>query len=785
LAEQGKRALAEYRRKRDPARTPEPFGGKRRRRKGPLFVIQRHDARRLHYDLRLERDGALASWAVPKGLPLEPGERRLAVHVEDHPLEYASFEGEIPKGEYGAGTVEIWDRGTYELLEEKRDGGLTFHLAGERLQGVWTLVPASLDGDPKNWLLLRKRDAAEPATKGRRRTYSPMLATLGERVPKGKDWLSEIKWDGYRAICVLRAGEATLTSRTGKDLSERFASVVRALPRAVKTSDCVLDGEVCALDEHGRPSFALMQQGADTLVYEVFDVLELEGEPLVDRPFVERREVLGGLLDRRSAAVRLSEVFEDGEALLGAAKEQRLEGVVAKRAASRYHEGKRTGDWVKVKSRASQEFLIAGYTRGEGRRARSFGALVLAVWGGDELVWVGNCGTGFSEDEIERLLSKLRPVERSTSPFAVEPKMPRVRRGDVVWVEPKLVCEVEFVEWTREGRLRAPAYKGLRDDKQPREVRRETPSESEVKPLEPELKRGRRTLKLSNLDKVFWPGDGITKGDLLDYYRRIAGVLVPHLHDRPFTMKRFPDGIEGKHFFQKDAPSHMPTWIPTRELPATSRDGKGKKMVRYPLVNDELALLWMVNMGTVDMNVTLSRVDRYERPDIVMFDLDPAPPAGIPQCVQVALLIRELLGALGLDSYPKTSGSNGLHVLVPVARRHTFEESRRFVSLIASALERAHPGLVTTAFLKEKRRGVLIDANQNRMGATTAAAYSVRPRPGATVSTPLSWDELTGKLDPQSFTMTAVLDRVEKHGDLFAGVLRGAQSLTKALAAVS
>jgi bifunctional non-homologous end joining protein LigD len=773
------KALAEYRRKRDPARTPEPFGTKSGGREQPLFVIQRHDARRLHYDFRLERGGALASWAVPKGLPLEPGSRRLAVHVEDHPLEYASFQGEIPKGEYGAGTVEIWDRGTYELVEEKADGGLTVRLAGERLQGTWTLVPAALDGNPKNWLLIRKRDAGEaPSHAGSRRTYAPMLATLSDELPKGRSWLYEVKWDGYRAVCRLREGEVTLTSRSGNDLTARFDTVARALPRAVRTSDCVLDGEVCALDDQGRPSFALMQQGTGTLVYEVFDLLEVEGEPVVDRPFAERRERLAALLDRRSSAVRLSETFEDGKALLEAAKAQGLEGVVAKRADSRYHEGKRTGDWVKVKSRERQEFLICGYTRGEGRRARSFGALVLGVRRGDELVWVGNCGTGFDEAEIDRLLQKLRPLERPTAPFATEPKMPRVRRGDVAWVEPGLACEVEFVEWTRDGRLRAPAYKALREDKSPDEVQRERPVESE-------LSSGRRTLKLSNLDKVFWPEEEITKGDLLDYYRRIAPVLVPHLADRPFTMKRFPDGIEGKHFFQKDAPSHMPSWIPTRELPASSRDGKTKRMVRYPLVNDELALLWMVNMGTIDMNVTLSRVDRYDRPDIVMFDLDPAPPAGIPECVEVALLIRQVLEALGLESYPKTSGSDGMHVLLPVARRHTFEESRRFVSLIASTLERTHPGLVTTAFLKEKRRGVLVDANQNRSGATTAAVYSVRPRSGAPVSTPLAWDELTPDLDPLAFKADVVLDRVERHGDLFAGVLAGKQSLTKALAAVS
>jgi bifunctional non-homologous end joining protein LigD len=403
---------------------------------------------------------------------------------------------------------------------------------------------------------------------------------------------------------------------------------------------------------------------------------------------------------------------------------------------------------------------------------------VLGVQRGGQLVWAGNCGTGFTEREIERLLAKLRPLERPESPFAVVPKMARVRTADVVWVEPKLVCEVEFVEWTRDGRLRAPSYKGLREDKEAIDVRREQPLESEVR-------KGSRSLSLSNLDKVFWPEEGITKGDLLDYYRNVAPVLVQHLRDRPFTMKRFPDGIEGKHFFQKDAPSHMPAWIPTVELPASSRDGKRKRMVRYPIVNDELALLWTVNMGTIDMNTTLSRVDRYDRPDLLMFDLDPTPPAGIPECVEVAHLIRQVLETVGLESYPKTSGADGMHVVVPIARRQAFEESRRFASLVASTLERTHPGLVTTAFLKAKRRGVLIDANQNREGATTAAVYSVRPRPGAPVSTPLAWDELTPDLDPASFTMDVVLARIERHGDLFAGVLGGRQSLAKALDKVS
>jgi bifunctional non-homologous end joining protein LigD len=766
--------LSEYRRKRDPRKTPEPFSGERKG-KDPIFVVQRHDARRLHYDFRLERNGALASWAVPKGVPLEPGEQHLAVHVEDHPLGYATFEGEIPKGEYGAGTVEIWDNGTYELLEEKRNGGLTVRLHGKRLNGTYALVPAHLSGDEKNWLILRKRDD-ESADVGVG-TYAPMLATQAEDVPRGSGWTFEVKWDGYRAIARVAGGEATLTSRNGNDLTARFAGVAKEVGKAAKTPHCVLDGEVCALDDEGRASFSAMQQGkpGTPLVYYVFDVLEVEGEPLIDLPLVERRKRLEPLLDRRNRIVRLSETFEDGRALYEAAKQQRLEGIMAKRLDSRYFPGRRTRDWLKIKTHGEQEFVVAGYTKGTGRRASSFGSLVLGYYRANELVYAGNVGTGFNSREIEKLLDKLRPLRRGTTPFGEVPKMPKVRKGDVIWVEPKLVAEVEFAEWTHDGRLRAPAYKGLREDKQPEEVRREEPVVDRVV-------KGGRELKLSNLDKVFFPVEGITKGDLLEYYRAVAPVLVPHLKDRPFTMVRYPDGIEGKHFFQKDAPKHMPDWIPRyRALVSTRESPRRRKWVEFPLVNDELALLWMVNMGCVDMNAWYSRVDKPERPDFVLFDLDPSPDVGFAETVQVALLVKQALDAFGLVGFPKTSSAEGMHVLVPIERRYTYEDTRQFAEIVAGAIARTHRGLATTEWTKSKRRGVLIDANQNGEGKTIASVYSVRPRPGGPVSTPLRWEEVNDKLDPLSFTMQTVLERVRRHGDLFEGVLTTKQRLTEAL----
>jgi bifunctional non-homologous end joining protein LigD len=764
-------SLDEYRKKRRRDKTPEPFGEREAAAELPRFVIQRHAARRLHYDFRLERNGALASWAVPKGVPLRSGERHLAVHVEDHPLDYADFEGTIPAGEYGAGTVEIWDRGTYEVLEEKKNGGLTVRLDGERLDGVWTLVPARLDGDPKNWLLLRK-DAGE----GSATRYRPMLAVSTDSLPAGDEWAYEPKWDGFRAIVTVSGGDVSFRSRNDNDLTQRFKDVARTAALAIRSSDAVLDGEICALDDAGRSRFSLLQEGGGTGVLVLFDLLELESEPLVDRSLAERREQLEGLVDP-SSGVLVSPQFDDGRALLVAAREQELEGVVAKLRDSPYRPGHRSPDWQKLKLRQTQEVVIAGYTRGQGRRGAGFGALVVGVQDAGVLRWAGNVGTGFSDREIDRLLDVMRPLERPDPPFAEVPRMPRVRKSDVTWVEPVLVAEVEFAEWTHEGRLRAPSYLRLREDRVAPEVRRERV------PLEPVMKRGRKELRLSNVDKPFWPELGITKGDLIAYYRDVAEVLVPHLRGRPFTMKRYPDGWQGKFFFQKQAPAHMPDWIPRTSQPASTREGE-KKIIDYAVVNDDLALMWMANMGCIDLHAWSSRIDKPDRPDWVMFDLDPSEGATFEDVLEVARLVKETLDLLELESCPKTSGSRGIHVLVPVARRHSFSQARDFASIVGNALARAHPGLVTTEWSKAKRKGVLVDANQNRPGATNAMVYSVRPRAGAPVSTPLRWDEVKSGLDPTGFTMEAVLDRIARHGDPFAGVLDGKQSLTAALQAL-
>jgi bifunctional non-homologous end joining protein LigD len=742
-------SLDEYRRKRDPKKTPEPRGSRKGGTGGaPVFVVQRHDARRLHYDLRLEMGGALASWALPKGLPLEPGERYLAVHTEDHPMEYATFSGVIPKGQYGAGTMEIWDQGTYELLERKRDGGLTVRLSGERLQGVWTLVPAKLGGDEKNWLVIRKHDGESAASGGTAAPagYKPMLATLTERLPTGKGWTFEVKWDGYRAIARLEGGEASLTSRRGIDLGARFDAVRTALPHGLRTSDCVVDGELCMLDEQGRPSFGLVQRSEGVPVFYLFDLLELERRPLTELPLEERRRMLQELLVEGNGTVRLSAGFDDGAGLYEAVKAQGLEGVIAKRLGSTYRPGKRSHDWLKIKSRNDGEFLIAGWTPGLGSREQ-LGSLVLAEEGDEGLRWVGNVGSGLDERMIGRLLRELGRLKTTTPTITPVPKMPKTPARLVRWVEPRLRCKVHFAERTRDGRLRAPVFTGLIDDDT------ERPRTSRV--------------AVSNHDKVFFPDEGITKGDLFAYYEAIAPTVARHLRDRPFTMLRYPDGIKGKSFFQKDAPSHMPDWIET-----FNHEG-----IRYALVNNPDSLLWMINMGCIDLHPWLARRDRPERPDLVMFDLDPAEGTPFSDVVQAAQLVREALDALGLEGVPRTSGGKGIHVLVPVERRYEHREARAFVAAVAKALAQTHPELITTKWRKSERHGVLIDANQNGLGRTTAGAYSVRPRPGATVATPLLWDELTPELDPSAFTMDAVVERVSRIGDVAEPLLGRRQRL--------
>lgn len=564
-----------------------------------------------------------------------------------------------------------------------------------------------------------------------------MLAGTADRLPVGADWVYELKLDGYRIVAEVGGEAVRLWSRGGQDYAERFAAVADGLPAAVR-APCVLDGEVCALDGDGRPSFAHLQAGTGSLVFYAFDLLELEGEPVVRRPWRERRELLEQTV-REGGAVRLSHVYNDGDGLLELARAQALEGVMAKRATARYQPGRRSPEWLKLKLRERETFIVCGYTAGTGSRT-SLGSLVIAERAGRGLRWVGEVGSGIGAEECERLLEALRPLERR------EPTVERPPKGRVTWVEPRLRCEVEFANRTAEGRLRAPVYLGLAG-----KTRR----------------RSRPEPDLTNLDKVFFPEDGLTKGDVIAYYRDVAAVVVEHLRGRPFTMLRYPDGIHGKRFFQKDAPSHTPPWVRT-----SVQEG-----LRYILVDEQAALLWVANMGCIDLNAWCARADRPDRPDWVMFDLDPAETTPFPQVPEVALLLRQALNGLGLEGYPKTSGGKGMHILVPIERRYDQAHVRSFAAAVARALARTAPELITEAWKRSERHGVLVDVNQNGWGRTTAAAYSVRPRVGAPISTPLRWDEVTAQLDPAAFTPDVVRSRLRKLGDVFAPVLSHRQRL--------
>ena len=603
-----------------------------------------------------------------------------------------------------------------------------------------------------------------------------MLATLTEQLPRGDGWQFEPKWDGYRALGYVRGGEAKLVSRRGNDLTERFAPVAKELVQALRTPDAVVDGEVVALDASGKASFSAMQQGSTRLAYEVFDVLEIDGEPVVDLPLTERRARLEKLL-ARNPVVQLSGSFEDGEALFEAATEQGLEGVMAKRVSSRYSEGGRGRDWLKIKTHGRQEFVICGYTKGQGRRSGSFGALVLGVHRGAEWEWVGNVGTGFGEREIRELLEKLERLRRDRVAVRgraedAQGEEGRRRLGRADGSSPR--------SSSRSGRTtgicaRRPS-RGFATTS-----RRWTCGAS----VRPRRRRARSSSPISPRSSGRNDRGGITKGDLLDYYRAVGPVLVPHLKGRPFTMRRYPDGAFGKAFFQKDAPKGMPEWIPRFHVEVSTRERPPKqRWIDAPVVNDQDALTWVVNMGCIDLNAWYSRIDRPDRPDFVLFDLDPSPDVGFREVVQVALAVKQALDALGLVSFPKTSSADGMHVLVPVERRYTYAQTREFCEIVAGALARTQRGLVTTEWSKAKRRGVLIDANQNGEGKTIASVYSVRPRPGAPVSTPLRWEEVGESLDASAFTMDVVLDRVRRHGDLFAGVLSARQRLEPALRAL-
>jgi bifunctional non-homologous end joining protein LigD len=773
--------LAEYRGKRDFGATPEPPpeaapAGQEGR---PRFVVQRHDARALHFDLRLEVDGVLASWAVPKGPPLREGLKRLAVRTEDHPLEYLTFAAVIPEGQYGAGRMTVWDAGTYDAeLRAEDEWKLT--LEGAILRGNYHLVRTAGRSGKEEWLIFRSSSGppGPPDPTPRYRELRPMLAGSREDPFDDPAWAFELKWDGYRALALVTSDATELRSRTGRDMTGAYPELAD-LRRAVTLQEVVLDGEVVVLDDRGRPVFNRLQNGEGPFTYVAFDLLYADGEWLLERPWRERRARLAEAVAPEGAPRLLVSDHVDGRGtdLFAAAAGQDMEGIVAKRADSAYRPGQRVKEWLKIKSRPEMVAAIGGFTEGTGSHRGTLGALLVGE--PDEaggLTYLSHVGSGFSHALARQLWDRLRRMEVDTSPFTNQ--VP-ARGAAPRWVRPELRAEVSYAERTPDNRLRAPVFGGLVDDLG--EGPDVPPGPFGGETGDRALEDGGRRVTLTNLDKPYWPREGIVKGHLLDHYLRMAPVLVPHVAGRPQILKRYPDGIEGEFFFQHNVGDQAPSWMRTARL---SRSGRSdEKTSHYAIVDDALGLLWLANLGCIELNPWQSLADAPDQPTHVLFDLDPTEGLPFERVVETALLVRESLEAVGLRGYPRTSGASGMHVLVPIEPGPDWDAVRLFAQVVSEALVRAHPKLVTTERVVAKRGPrVYLDAGQNGRGRSIASVYSVRPRPGAPVATPLRWEEVQPGLDPRDFTMGAVARRVERDGDLAEGLLGDLQPLGAAVA---
>ncbi len=816
--------LDRYHAKRDPARTPEPMGSVpvASRLKTGVYVVHEHSATRHHWDLRLEIDGILCSWAVPKEPSMDPDDKRLAVKVENHPLEYVDFEAVIPPGNYGAGPMIVWDRGQFvpqiDPREGLKDGEIKFELRGYKLRGAFTLVHTGKGRRGKfsgrgsdEWLLIKKRDthaeaflatgAPLPATSilsgltveelrdGAARVaelradiaaldvphkritpagFKPMLCQTADKPFSSDDWLYELKYDGYRLIAFGGAGEAALRYRSGQDATARYPEIASAI-RALPCPGLVLDGEVVVTDGDGKPRFNLLQQRAGInraaelaraaamlpATYFAFDLLGCDGHDLRGLPLIRRKALLRRLLGSVGPVRYADHIDAQGEAFLALVAQQDLEGVVAKRRESPY-KPTRSPDWLKMKVDPEDDFAICGYTPPKGTRS-GLGALYLCLRQGDGWVFAGKAGSGLDETELATLRATLDAAPAWKPPFPLPERIAGAK-----WVEPRLVCTVRYREWIDgdAGRVpRFPVFLRLRDDKPVEDcrVRDDEPA------AHPELQKeeGARELQLTNLKKVFWPEDGYTKGDLIDYYRSIAPWILPYLKDRPTVMTRFPDGIHGKSFYQKDLPGWVPPWLRT----TVTFSEHSQREIHYVMVDDADGLAFLANLGTIPLHVWASRIGNLTRPDWTIIDLDPK---GAPRehVVPLALAIHDVLEAIGLPGLVKTSGQTGLHVLVPLAGQCDYEQARMLAYLVAMVVEHRHRDMATTHRNPGKRGGrVYLDWGQNAHGQLLVSPFSVRAVPGANVSMPLTWDEVVPGLDPGRFTIRNALARMEARGD--------------------
>ena len=817
--------LQEFRRKRSADRTPEPFGTERKDAAG-AFVVQLHDARRLHYDFRLEWEGVLKSWAVPKGPSLDPADKRLAMHVEDHPVDYADFEGIIPPGNYGAGAVIVWDRGVWipraDPGEGLKRGKLLFELRGYKLRGQWTLVRTKRD--PKEWLLIKERDgwvrtgearALAPQSilsnltveqlrdgktgeeeirseleraKAPRRPIGPrdvelMLAESRDEPFSEPGWLFELKYDGYRLLAGRSGGQPQLLFRRGRDASDLFPELVSALQR-FPFQRFVLDGELVVLDEAGIPNFQRLQKRSQLSRVEdirrlgaelpatlfAFDLLGWEEFDLRPLPLSIRKQLLRRLLPLAGPIRFADHVEERGKELFEQVRQLGLEGIIAKKADAPYRAG-RSSSWLKLAIERKGDFVVVGFSPADGLRS-GFGALHLAVHHSGELVYAGRVGTGFSERQLTELRRLLEPTARPTP--ACSGPVPK-ERGHV-WVEPTYVCEVRFKQWTEEGLLRLPVFLRLRDDKEPSECVRAMLTDL-AEPETPPVAEHRQ-LSLTHLDKVFWPAEGYTKGDLIEFYRSISPWLLPYLKDRPVVLTRYPDGIEGKSFFQKDAPPHVPSWLRRERM--WSEDTQ--REIAHFVCDDLESLIYLANMGTIPLHVWSSRVRNIQQPDWCILDLDPKE-APFEMVIRVARELRSVCGEMQLPAFVKTTGSTGLHVLVPLGGQCTHAQSTALAELLARIIAQEHPDIATVVRnIADRGKRVYLDYLQNGHGKLIACAFCVRPLPGAPVSTPLDWSEVNARLRPRQFTIKNVVKRMSSLGaDPMRGVLELKPDLHAAL----
>jgi bifunctional non-homologous end joining protein LigD len=866
-------SLKDYHSKRQFEVTPEPRGAVSPASSGRArFVVQKHDATRLHYDFRLEIDGVLKSWAVPKGPSLNPADKRLAMETEDHPLDYGGFEGVIPKGNYGAGPVMVWDAGYFEpggdLHAMLQKGDLKFTLHGEKLKGEFALVRLKSPHDPKGkpWLLIKHKDeAADPRWRidehdgsvqsgrslteieagiaasggrdpldpasldGARRgslpsEVRPMLATLADKPFSDPDWLFEVKWDGVRALAWIRDGKLELHSRTGRSVTGTYPELQR-LPASLAAHTLLVDGEIVALDASGRSDFGRLQMRMNVarppselvrstpVLYYLFDVLSCDGYDLRQVALIDRKEFLRALLGDvgRESLFRYSDhQVEHGKELFEAGKAQGLEGILAKYTRSVYSESRST-HWLKLKITQDLDAVIGGYT--EPRRSREFfGALLLGLYRGESLEFIGGVGTGFDHESLKSLYDRVKEHATEDCPFSTPPKTSEPAH----WLKPALVARVKYANWTHDQHLRAPVFERLGDDRAPEDCRFEdeqvassaearaqvhkapapavvpapgVPVASEGSAVERELMGskaesltldfGGKRVKLTHLNKVYFPESGYTKRMLLAYYARVGALLLPFLQERPLVLRRYPDGIQGEAFFQKEVGRGVPEWIDTVTVYSEERGAE----MRYFVANDLAALLYLTNLGCIDHNPWSSRRDDLEHPDYVFFDLDPSEGTEFPAVVAVGKEVLDVLAKAGLKVYIKTSGATGLHIYVPLERGYSYEQVRTFGAIVARLVAAKIPALVTQERTVAKRKAgtVLIDAEQNSYGRPLAAVYSVRAFPGAPVSTPVAARELRSTLRPASLNIRSVPRQLEKRQELWAGFWETRQQLGAAL----